>query len=200
MTRPVAPTDRPAARLYNYCMYLYRECNDLVILSHTVKIVNVSRKLSFLDRRMKQIYTVVAAALLLIVSSSAVAAAQASADESTAFAVEGRPIEAVICHVDDDGSAEYVMVRSKNTLQTHLQEHPKDYRFGTKLGACELGGSTPPGANASGADESGDSPPSATPDLSEVRTARTNASEGTSGDGTDTDTNANVNAPASALP
>lgn len=92
---------------------------------------------------MNQLYTVAVAALLLTVSSTAAVAAGPSADESTAFAVEGRPIEAVLCHVNDDGTGEYVMVRSKAALRTHLEEHSRDYHFGTKLGPCELGGGTP---------------------------------------------------------
>ena len=117
---------------------------------------------------MNQLYKVAVAALLLVVSSTAVVGAKSPADDAAAFAVEGRPIEAVICHVDDDGSAKYMMVRSKNTLQTHLNEHAKDYRFGTKIGACELGGATPPGSNSSGAN--------ATPDLADLNASRANDS------------------------
>ena len=118
---------------------------------------------------MKQLYKVAIAALLLVVSSTAVVGAKSPVDESNALAVEGRPIEAIICHVNEDGSGEYMMIRSKNALQTHLQEHASDYRFGTKIGACELGGGTPPGSNASGANAT-------TPALSDLNASRANAS------------------------
>ena len=118
---------------------------------------------------MNQLHKIAVATLLLVVSSTAVVGARSPVDDPAAFAVEGRPIEAVICHVDEDGSAKYVMVRSKNALQTHLDGHAKDYRFGTKVGACELGGATPPGSNSSGAN--------ATPDLADVNKSRANVSK-----------------------
>lgn len=126
---------------------------------------------------MKRILKVAVIALLLVVSSTTVVAAKPSDAGSTAFALEGRPIEAVICHVNDDGSGEYMMVRSKSALETHLEEHPEDYRFGTKLGACETGGSTLPGANASGVNASGTDVPSV--DSAEVNTSGANGTETT---------------------
>ncbi len=126
---------------------------------------------------MKQPYKVAIAALLLVVSSTAVVGARSPADASNAFAVEGRPIEAVICHVDDDGTAKYMIIRSKSALQTHLQKHSLDYKFGSKIGPCETGGAKPPADNASGGDatpsgvEEANTSPASEPNASETATA-----------------------------